>query len=149
MKRCSVIFCLFILSELFAVNSVAAQEKKNCGKQSDGISHLIGNWSGESICVNKDKFPACHDEQVIYRIVESSGKSNMLTVTMDKIVNGTPETMGVLDFVYDAQKQTLFSEFTRNNRHGIWEFAVNGDLMDGTLATLPDKIIVRRIKVKR
>jgi hypothetical protein len=119
MKRCVVIFWLFILSELFAVNSVVAQEKKNDGKQSSGISNLIGNWSGESICVNKDKFPACHDEQVVYRIVKSSGESNMLTVTMDKIVNNKPETMVVLDFVYDAQKQTLSGEFTRNNRHGV------------------------------
>ena len=149
MKRCSLIFCLFILSELFAVNPVAAQEKQNDEKQDSGISHLIGNWSGESICVNKDKFPACHDEQVVYRIVKSSGKSNTLTVTMDKIVSGKPETMGVFDFLYDAEKQTLSSEFTRNNRPGIWEFALKGDLMDGTLATLPDKTIVRRIKVKK
>ena len=68
---------------------------------------------------------------------------------MDKIVNGKPETMGVFDFVYDAEKQTLSSEFTRNDRHGIWEFALTGDLMDGTLDTLPDKTIVRRIKVKK
>jgi hypothetical protein len=73
----------------------------------------------------------------------------MLTVTMDKIVSGKPETMGVLDFVSDAQKQTLSSEFTRNSRHGIWEFAVKGDLMEGSLTTLPDKTIVRRIKVKK
>ncbi len=149
MKRCSLIFCLFILSELFAVNPVAVQERKSDGKQGSGISDLIGNWSGESICVNKDKFPACRDEQVVYRIVQSSGKSNMLTVTADKIVNGKPETMGVLEFVYDAQKQTLSSEFTRNNWHGIWELALKGDLMEGTLATLPDKTIVRRIKVKK
>jgi stress response protein SCP2 len=142
-------FCLLILSALCAVNSVVAQGKKGYGKQSGGISNLTGNWSGESICVNKDKFPACHDEQVVYRIAKSSGQSNMLTVTMDKIVNGKPETMGVLDFVYDAQKQALSGEFTRNNRHGIWEFTVKGDLMDGTLATLPDKTIVRRIKVKK
>jgi stress response protein SCP2 len=149
MKQCRLIFCLFILSELFAVNPVAAQDEQNSGKQGNGISHLIGNWSGESICVNKEKFPACHDEQVVYRLVQSSGKSNMVTVTMAKIVSAKTETMGVFDFVYDAQKQTLSGEFTRNNRHGIWEFEVKGDLMDGTLTTLPDKTIVRRIDVKK
>ena len=68
---------------------------------------------------------------------------------MDKIVNDKPETMGVLDFVYDAQKQTLSSEFTRNNRHGIWEFSVKGDTIEGTLTTLPDKSLVRRVKVRK
>ena len=149
MKRCSLVICLFTLSALFAPNRIAAQEKENDEEHSRGIAHLIGNWSGESICVNKDKFPACHDEQVVYRIGKSSDKPNLLTLTMDKIVSGKPETMAVFDFVYEAERQTLSSEFTKNNRHGIWEFAVKADLMDGTLATLPDKTIVRRIKVKK
>jgi hypothetical protein len=29
------------------------------------------------------------------------------------------------------------------------ELAVKGDLLEGTLATLPDKVIVRRIKVRK
>jgi hypothetical protein len=128
---------------------VVTQGKKTKGKQSSEISELVGNWSGESVCVDKEKFPACHDEQVIYRIAKTSGKSDTLTITMDKIVNNKPETMGVFDFVYNAQKQTLSSEFTRNKWHGIWEFVVKGDLLEGTLAILPDKVIVRRIKVKK
>jgi hypothetical protein len=127
---------------------VVAQEQSN-DKQGSDISNLVGNWSGESLCVNRDKFPACHDEQVVYRIVKSSGKSNALTITMDKIVNGKPETMGVLDFVYEAQKQTLSGEFARNNVRGIFELAVKGDLMDGTLSILPERTLVRRIKVKK
>lgn len=149
MQRCGVIFCLLILSALCAAPSVVAQEKTGDEQRSDEASKLTGNWSGESICVNKEKFPACHDEQVVYRIVKSSAKANLLTVTMDKIVNNKPEFMAVLDFVYDAQKQTLSGEFTRNNWRGIWEFAVKGDLMEGSLATLPDKTIVRRIKVMK
>ena len=82
-------------------------------------------------------------------MVKSSGKSNILTVTADKIVNSKPETMGVLDFVYDAQKQTLSSEVTRNSWHSIFEFAIKGDLMEGTLTTLPDKTTVRRIKLRK
>jgi Protein of unknown function (DUF4232) len=149
MKRCSVMFCLFILSALCAAQPLAAQATKGDAAQSSAISDLTGNWSGESICVNKEKFPACHDEQVVYRIVKASGKSNTLNITMDKIVNGKPEFMAALDFVYDAQQQTLSGEFTRNNWRGVFEFAVKGDLMEGALTTLPDKTIVRRIKVKK
>jgi len=148
MKRHSAIFCLFILSGISAMGLVVAQEQSN-DKQSSDISNLIGNWSGESLCVNRDKFPACHDEQVVYRIVKSPGKSNGLTITMDKIVNGKPETMGVLDFVYDAQKHALSGEFARNNGRGIFELAVKGDLMEGTLSILPERTLVRRIKVKK
>lgn len=149
MKRIGVILWCFILCGLLTAHSVVAQGEKAKIKQSSEISELVGNWSGESVCVDKDKFPACHDEQVIYRIAQTSGKSDTLTITMDKIVNNKPETMGVFDFVYNAQEQTLFSEFTRNKWHGIWEFDVKGDILEGTLATLPDKMIVRRIKVKK
>ncbi|HEY0320055.1 MAG TPA: hypothetical protein VGC66_03715 [Pyrinomonadaceae bacterium] len=149
MKRIGVILWCFFLCGLLNIHSVVTQGKKTKGKQSSEISELVGNWSGESVCVDKEKFPACHDEQVIYRIAKTSGKSDTLTITMDKIVNNKPETMGVFDFVYNAQKQTLSSEFTRNKWHGIWEFVVKGDLLEGTLAILPDKVIVRRIKVKK
>lgn len=149
MKRAIGILWLFILCVFFNANSVVAQEEKTKEKQSSETSKLVGNWSGESICVDKEKFPACHDEQVVYHMVESSGKSDTLTVTMDKIVNHQPETMGVFDFIYDSHKHMLSSEFTRNGRHGIWELTVKDDLIEGTLATLPDKTIVRRIKVKK
>jgi hypothetical protein len=149
MKLIGVILLCFIWCGLFTLHSGIAQGEKTKGKQNNQISELVGNWSGESVCVDRDKLPACHDEQVIYRIAKTSGKSDSLTITMDKIVNNKPETMGVFDFVYNAQKQTLSSEFTRNKWRGIWEFAVKGDLLEGTLATLPDKTIVRRIKVKK
>lgn len=142
MKQFSLMFCLVILSGLWTSDSAIAQTHK-------GMAELVGKWSGESICVNKEKFPACNDEQVIYRVVKASAGANVFTITMDKIVNGKPETMGVLDFIYDAEKQALSCEFRRNRGTGLFELAVNGDLMDGTLITLPDKTLVRHIKVKK
>ena len=109
-----------------------AQEEKPKGAQGD-ISKLVGNWSGESLCVNKEKFPACNDEQVIYRVGMAPGKSDTVTITADKLVNGKPETMGTSDFVYDAQKQTLVSEIKGPRWHLIVELAVKGDLLEGTL----------------
>jgi hypothetical protein len=149
MKRCRVIVGVLVVSGLCVALLVAVEGKNSVGGQRGEVSKLVGSWSGESVCVDKEKFPACRDEQVVYRIVESSGKANMVTVTMDKIVGGKPETMGVLDFVYDAQKQTLSGEFERNNRRGIWEFTVRGDALEGTLATLPERTIARRVKVKK
>jgi hypothetical protein len=72
-----------------------------------------------------------------------------VTITADKIVSGKPETMGVFDFVYDRQKQMLTSEFKNSKVHLIFELAVKGDILEGTLAALPDRTLVRRIKVKK
>jgi hypothetical protein len=148
MKRITLLFWCFLLFAGFAAASVSIQANAVQDGPGSETSKLIGNWSGESVCVDKEKFPACHDERVIYRVAASS-KPDVLTVTMDKLVNDKPETMGVLDFIYDAQKQTLSSEFTRNNRHGIWEFNVKVDTIEGTLTTLPDKSLVRRVRVRK
>jgi len=126
-----------------------AQEKNPEGAQGTEVSKLVGDWSGESICVNKEKFPACHDEQVVYHVVMASGKTDTVTITAEKIVNGKAEAMGTFDFIYDAPKRMLTSEFKNDRVHGIFELAVKGDLLDGTLSTLPERTLVRRIKVKK
>lgn len=149
MKRIGVLFWCFTLCGFFAVYPRDAQDKKPKGAQNSEISRLVGDWSGESICVNKEKFPACNDEQVVYHIVVASGKTDTVTLAADKIVNGKPQAMGTFDFVYDVRTQTLTSEFKNDRVHIIFEFAVKGDLLEGTLATLPDRTLVRRIKVKK
>ena len=149
MKRIGLLLWFFMLCGFFIAPPATAQEEKPKGKQGSEISELVGNWSGESVCVNKEKFPACNDEQVVYRIVVATGKSDTVTITADKIVNGKPETMGTFDFVYDARKQTLTSEFKNSRVHLIFELAVKGDILEGTLAALPDRTLVRRIKVKK
>src|SRR2546423_12053479 len=64
----------------------------------DGSANLVGNWTGESICVGP--FPACHDEKVVYRIQRAPDAKGNVSITADKIVDGKPELMGVLDFKY-------------------------------------------------
>ena len=149
MKRVGVLFSCFILSGIFAVCPTVAQEKNPEGAQGTEVSKLVGDWSGESICVNKEKFPACNNERVVYHVVVASGKTDTVTITADKIVNNKPETMGTFDFVYDARRQTLTSEFKNDRVHIIFEFAVKGDFLEGTLTNLPDRTLVRRIKVKK
>jgi len=149
MKRITVLLWFFMLGGFFTAPPTVAQEEKPKGGQGSEIAKLVGNWSGESVCVNKEKSPACNDERVVYRIAVATGKSDTLTITADKIVNGKPETMGVSDFVYDAQKRMLTSELKNSRVHLIFELVTKGDVLDGTLATLPDRTLVRRIKVKK
>ncbi len=147
MKRIGVLIGFFVLCGFFTAPAAVAQKDK--GEQGSEVSKLVGNWSGESICVNKEKFPACNDEQVVYRIVVATGKPNTVTITADKIVNGKPETMGVFDFAYDTQKRMLTSEFKNSRVHLFFELAVQGNVLEGSLASLPDRTLVRRIKVKK
>ena len=79
----------------------------------------------------------------------AAGKSDTVTITADKLVYGKPETMGTFDFVYGPQKRMLTSEFKNSRVHLIFELAVKGDILEGTLATLPERDLVRRIKVKK
>jgi hypothetical protein len=150
MKRMGgVLFWCFVLCGLFAVCPTVAQQGKHEEAQGGEISGLVGDWSGESICVNKKKFPACNDEQVVYHVTVAQGKTDTVIIAADKIVNGKPEAMGTFDFVYDARKQTLTSEFKNDRVHIIFELAVKGDLLEGTLSTLPERTLVRRIKIKK
>lgn len=147
MKRwlCVAAFVALILIGQVLAAGLASMTNRTASGSS---SIILGNWTGESICVDKEKFPACHDEQVVYRISRAAN-SDKVTITMDKIVDGKPENMAVLDFTYDREKGALACEFTRNDRKGVWEFAVRADSMEGTLITLPDKTIVRRIRLKK
>src|SRR2546421_8134427 len=112
----------------------------------DDVSKLVGNWTGESVCVGN--IPSCHDEKVIYRVAKLD-EPDKVRITADKIVNGKPETMGVLDFKYDKEKGTLVNEFSNSRYHAVWELKVEGNIMEGTLTLLPDKTVVRHVKVKK
>jgi hypothetical protein len=67
----------------------------------------------------------------------------------DKIIDGKRVPMYKMDFQYDAGKETLVCEFTRGQTHGVWQYKITADSMEGTLLLLPDKSIVRRVKVTR
>ena len=109
-------------------------------------SSLVGDWTGESICVGNN--PSCHDEKVIYH-VSLAGEPDKIKIAADKIVDGKPEPMGVIDLKYDASKQTLTGE-TQTARYRLWwEFTIKGRRMEGTLSLLPDQTIARRIKAQK
>jgi uncharacterized protein DUF3224 len=109
-------------------------------------SSLTGDWTGESICVGNN--PSCQDEKVVYH-VSVAGQPDKIKIAADKIVDGKPEPMGVIDLKYDASLQTLTGE-TQTARYRLsWEFTITGNIMEGTLSILPEKTIARRIRVQR
>jgi hypothetical protein len=143
MSAVVVVWIVLSGASVFAiVRSASSRERFR-----DDGAKLLGNWAGESICVGNH--PACHDEQVVYRISKAPDESSKVTITADKIINGKPETMYVLDFKYDEKKGTLTGEFVNSRYHGVWEYTVKGDTMEGTLTLLPDKTIARRVRVRK
>ena len=140
-KRAVSLFTFFAL----AVFPAIACTDPNSGD----ISHLVGDWKGESICVNKEKFPSCNDEVVVYHVKKIADKPNSVNLSADKIVNGKPEFMGAFDFIYDEKKQTLATEFKTERVHLLIEFLVKGDVLEGSIISLPDNTQARRIKVTK
>lgn len=115
---------------------------------SGSLSKVLGDWEGESVCVDKNR-PACRNEHVVYHLTKKEGEPDGVRLRADKIVNGKPEEMGLLDCKYDGANRTLTCEFTVNGTHGVFEYEVRGDEMDGTLKLLPAGTLGRRIHVKK
>lgn len=138
----NVIIVILLMAASIFSNGASTQ-----GSKTGDVSKLLGDWIGESICTEKAG-SACHDEKVIYHITKLA-EPDKVRLAADKIVNGKPEEMGVLDFTYDAEKGILSGEFRNARYHGLWEYTVKDNTMEGTLSLLPERTVVRRIKVKK
>lgn len=139
------LICIMVAA--MAVVALTGAAGQSVAGTSGAMAPVIGTWTGESLCVG-DR-PACKNEVVVYRFEAVAGKPGVVTLFADKIINGQREPMGKLDFQYDEAKGTLSSEFTRRQTHGLWQFQVSGDTMEGTLIILPARDLARRVKVRR
>ena len=108
---------------------------------------VLGTWKGESICVGNR--PTCKNEIVVYRFESVPGKPGVVLNYADKIIDGQRVPMGKLEFQYNEAKGELSCEFTINQTHGLWQFTVSGDTIEGGLVLLPGREPGRRVKVKR
>jgi hypothetical protein len=106
------------------------------------LADLVGDWQGTSLCQVKPS--ACHDESVVLRFSNPRNDTNTITVQADKIVDGSPVTMGVGDWHYDNDK----GELTWTIPQGTWSLLVAGTTMNGTLK-LPDGRVFRKIQLTR
>ena len=137
MKLVTSVFILITL----AVSGLTAGEAQSGGSQ------LTGDWTGESICVGE--VGACKDEQVVYHVSVDPTDQTKVKIGADKMVNGKPDFMGDIDLKFNATNNTLTGELNGPRYRGVWEFTVKGNLMWGTLSLLPEKRIVRQIRVTK
>ncbi|HYW72746.1 MAG TPA: DUF3224 domain-containing protein [Pyrinomonadaceae bacterium] len=120
-----------------------------CGSAAPAQTNsLAGDWTGESICAGGN--PSCHDEHVVYHISVDPADATRVKISADKVIDGKLEWMGDISLKYDAAKQTLTGDMQSPRYKGIWEFAVKGEVIEGTLSIFnPEKTVGRRIKVQR
>src|SRR5689334_4915081 len=136
------------VAALLTLTVVLFAAVSNLRQDAGSLSKVLGDWEGESVCVDKNR-PACKNEHVVYHIKKKDGEADAVSLQADKIVNGKPEDMGTLDCKHDAAKSTLTCEFTVNTTHGVFEFTIKGDEMEGTLKILPAGTLGRKINVKK
>jgi hypothetical protein len=104
-------------------------------------STVTGNWSGTSICQQKNS--GCHDEQAYYHISKTNSPL-IYEVTGYKIVDNKKVNMGTLNFNYDISSHIL----TCTTQNGIFTFIIKGKNMEGELRT-HDKMLFRKISLTR
>ena len=121
---------------------VAADDARGAHQTASAESAIFGDWRGESICVVLES--ACHDEDSLYHVTKLVEKPGWVSMKLDKIVNGKPVTMGVMDCSYSSAKQSLTCEFPR----GVMRFTVSDNKMEGTM-TLPDGTLWRKITLRK
>ncbi len=106
---------------------------------------VLGTWNGRSVCTIPSS--PCTTESVVYDILPDTRAKHYparLVMNADKIVNGAREFMGTLDCYWKAPATMTCPMPGR----GLWEFALHGDTLTGTLV-LTDGRLYRRIEVVR
>lgn len=116
-------------------------------RAADVRDELVGQWVGDSLCTPVRK--ACHDENASYRISKKEGAANVVVISMNKIVDGQEEVMGVDDFTVDAKKKTLTMDKVNRGATFRWLFAWKGQAMTGTLTEVANGAVIRNIRVNR
>jgi len=108
----------------------------------DNPASVTGDWHGSSVCLVKPS--ACHDEEALYHL-KAGDKPGTLSLQADKVVNGTPVTMGPpAECNHTDKEDVLHCEFGR----GYVDLTLQGDHLDGAMF-LPDKTRWREIKLVR
>lgn len=109
---------------------------------------IVGSWRGTSTCVDREHYPACTDEQVIYDVRPHNNARDTVTLRADKIVNGTREFMSENDFI--RQPNGAWTADIRTPRfHLKLTLHIADNRMTGTLTDLSSDRRVREMALER
>jgi len=140
---------MFRLAAAYAVGALLAAPSWLSEPTPDkNAAAIVGTWRGTSVCVDLVAHPACHDEVVVYEVTGPAADGTV-RLQADKIVEGKREPMGELTFRFAADTGTWVADFERPRMRGRWSLRVEDTRMAGTLASLPDGKVARRVSLKK
>jgi hypothetical protein len=113
---------------------------------SDPREVLLGTWQGSSICTGARA--ACRNETVVYHVT-AGDKANVVTIAMNKVVDGQELEMGSIDFTIDFAAHRMAGDVANTNVPSRWTFTFTKTEMKGTAVLLPSGVVGRNIVVHR
>ena len=133
---------LFVII-LFFLLSPGTQQKTPSPENS-----FIGTWHGTSICVDRMTDGACKDEEVVYVVKGIRSVRDTVEMEAFKIINGERVSMGTMNPAY-SHGSHLWTFELDTRVHAFWAFQVNDSTVNGTLAELPSKRLIRKVHAGR
>ncbi len=92
---------------------------------------ILGRWEGTSTCVKAAWKAACNDETVVYQFEPSTLHPGQIALHASKVINGAPEPMYDLDFVFDSAAHMWAGDFDNARVSIRWSYQVLGDDLSG------------------
>lgn len=111
-------------------------------------SSFLGTWHGFSICVDRNRDPACSDEEVVYVVKDIPSVHDTVQMEAFKMINGQRISMGVLHLGY-SQSSHVWSFELISRVHAVWTFQVIDSTVNGTLKELPSMRLIRKVHANR
>lgn len=111
------------------------------------VNSLSGTWHGTSTCVDKVRFPACKDEEVIYEARRTHSAPDTVAVKADKIVKGERLFMGELFFTPQPDS-TWLADVHTPRVHFRLSLRRAGDRLIGVMIDVPSARRIRDIALE-
>jgi len=98
--------------------------------------------------VDREHFPACKDEQVIYDVQGKGSARDTVTLRADKVVNGVREFMGEFDF-RPMPDSSWVAQYENPRVHLRIVLRVRGTHLTGAVRDEPTGRRVRELALER
>jgi hypothetical protein len=113
-------------------------------------SSILGRWRGESVCIKAPWNARCNDEEVVYDFQPSATREGGLILHAFKIVNGTLEPMGDLEFAFDSASRQWRGDFANTRVRIRWIYEVSGSVLTGRVVDLAaGERVSREVRARR
>ena len=110
-------------------------------------SALVGTWHGTSTCTDREHFPACKDEQVVYEARLTHSSPDTVAISADKLVDGARESMGDLSFTPQGDSAWV-AEVHTPRVHFVVTLRRAGDRLTGPMTDVASGRRIREIALE-